>query len=195
MLLCTPRIWYRFPPISISALLTLTRGKKIACPLIFTSPGHSENCASDVVCYSGVITTGAEREWVHSLHSYEYKCAVDINCCRSYHICVCVCVCVREREREREREKAVLILILCVTLWIYEGKSYAQTGILLFCPLSRSLSGLFGVLGLPGLFPSATQPYCTIPLLTLMYNDNIFALQAGRTQLWFPMGSLGFFTD
>jgi hypothetical protein len=38
-----------------------TGGKKIACPLMFTSPGHSENCASDGVCYSGVITIGAER--------------------------------------------------------------------------------------------------------------------------------------
>jgi len=64
-------------------------------------------------------------------------------------MCVCVCVCVN----------AILILILCVTLCIYEGESYAHTGVLLFCPLSRSLIGLIGVLGLQGLFPSAIQPY------------------------------------
>jgi hypothetical protein len=36
-------------------------GEKIAYSLMFTSPGHSENCASDGVRYSGVITIGAER--------------------------------------------------------------------------------------------------------------------------------------
>jgi hypothetical protein len=28
---------------------------------MFTSPGHSENCASDGVRYVGVVTIGAER--------------------------------------------------------------------------------------------------------------------------------------
>ena len=58
---------------------------------------------------------------------------------------MCMCGCV----------KAILILILCVTLWIYEGESSAQTGALLFCPSSLSLIGLIGVLGLQVSFPSS----------------------------------------